>query len=436
MPSDLPDNQEMQAFLSPQAYNEGFPASPGLLRRQRASTDYVRPAVRREIRARASIDIAAPSWELADTPLGRHDSTASADATIGVPIIARRYRATSIDITRHTERQRSLPLGLPRLRSQPSLLDDLADFVHPSMESENLQGEMLITSPTGSVPSISITSTPTMGHALPVATETIAKYDLVTESTLQSTKDSEEGVTTPEIIGQNQEYSSPEVAVDSQTCESFLSKRTNLAGIDCTPAPMYQHCWPSSASLSSGSPATLTLFEDDEPVLRPSSQRPSRRTAKRTSLASSNLSIATSPSPTTSTIFELDAQPPATPLAFDRLKNNENTNPTPFSQPSSTIVVENAYFSSQRILPNPKEITADLHDEAVLSVLRRRLKKHVPTHTLALESGLPSLPSTSSSGENWEQPAGNTTMSSQAKRRAAQARRMHLAFGKDDDNQR
>ena len=165
---DLVESRNSQTFLSPRVSRESQIETSALHRRPRARTDYNRQFAPRESRSRTSIDIATSSSKDANTSIERNDSTLSTQATVGVPMVARRYRATSIDIQRHTEKHRSLPSELPYLKSQPSLIDDLAGYVLPSVASDKLPSREWTASPTLSVPSISLTSSPTIGHALPV----------------------------------------------------------------------------------------------------------------------------------------------------------------------------------------------------------------------------------------------------------------------------
>lgn len=412
-PYNIDESQNTRAFLSPQVSREHFPERAGLSRRPRARSDYVRSTGPREVRSRASIDLVAPSSKLAETTIERNDSTTSTQATIGVPILARRYRATSIDIQRHSEKHRSLPSELPIVPSQPSLVDELADWVLPSAASERLPQRAWPASPTQSVPSIAVTSSPVANElsAVPETTSTgnsVEKPPSLLERKTNDNDIAQDDAEPPEENSElHQQHSSPEIITPLRTSEDAASNISGSMEVSRASLSLSSH---SQSIHAPRSPVTVTVFKDDEPVRRPSSQRPSQRVmSKRVSHTSSNRSVATTPSPTIKTIAEPDTQLPTTPTRSSdpgqatirdaeldliaspaELPTNIEQNTvkdaqqTPLPPTSPTIVVENVSHVTPTISnQTPVELDADNDDDVVLSVLQQRLRSHARTKLLA-----------------------------------------------------
>jgi hypothetical protein len=431
----------MRSFLSPQVSREFTPEHSTLLRRPRARSDYFRQAEKRaDTKTRGSFDT-TPLSKPTDTTIERNDSTMSTTATVSVPMVARRYRATPIDIQRHGEKHRSLPSELPHLKSQPSLIDDLADYVLPSAASERLPTKAWATSPTLSVPSISVTSNPTTGHALPSVFESISDSDRnVSDATSQITVEPND---TSQPGGERpapQQQDSTETISPTKSQEDPTSQRTSSIESERTSSPQSSH----SSILTPLSPTSLvnvSIFVDEEPIRRPSSQRPSQRLSKRTSHASSSKSYIASPSPTIATIAE--------PIAFTVSTEKEVVSQDAILAPSSHTITNEA---SQSIPANSTEVPEDLaDDDVVLSVLRQRLrdqtnvKKMAEDLVRAKDAGESTpiegeSPVATTEGQEMIAAEGKTErappvdiqvekpMSAQAKRREATRRRMQLAF--------
>lgn len=96
----------------------------------------------------------------------RNDSNGSTKTNLTVPRVARRYRAHTIDVQRHSKRHTSLPSELPYLTSQSSLIDDLKAWVIPNLASDQLHSDELENSSVWSSPTTSVTSSPAITHVL------------------------------------------------------------------------------------------------------------------------------------------------------------------------------------------------------------------------------------------------------------------------------
>ena len=356
----------MRNFLSPQVSREFTPEHSTLLRRPRARSDYFRPDASRDTRSRRSFDTAVSSSKSADTTLERNDSTMSTTATVCVPMVARRHRATSIDIQRHGEKHRSLPSELPYLKSQPSLIDDLADYVLPSAASEGLPRRVWATSPTSSVPSISVTSSPTTGHALPSVLEATSDIDRNSSQSM-----SQSAIAHNDTAGRSappRQQDSTETIAPTRSQDDPVRWRANSIGPERTPSLQSTHS-SMLTPLSPTSLANVSNFVDEEPIRRPSSQRPSQRLAKRMSHASSSRSYIASPSPTIATI----AEPTPPSISTEKEVVSQEVIPAPVPPSSPRSITNDA---SQPIPANTTEVAEELgDDDVVLSVLRRRLRK-------------------------------------------------------------
>jgi len=490
---DIEERQNSQSFLSPQISREFSTESSTLSRRPRARSDYSRQSVLREPRPRASIDVAPSSSNNGDATIERTDSTLSTQAMVSVPMVARWYRATSIDIQRHSEKHRSLPSELPHLKSQPSLIDDLADYVMPSAASERLPSREWPNSPVGSIPSISVTSIPTTGHMLPVVPETTPTTNAMTDGVSNATKTTaaqpspRQLPTTSEGRAQPPQHEKGNVDAPSMYEDDSSLRRNSFASAERTSSPMSHYATSIHTLRSPSALVNVTTFTDDEPVRRPSSQRPSQRMSKRLSQTSSSRSFNATPSPTITTVAETTTTP-STEEEATALPITAPSYPPP--PPPQIITPE----PSQPIVASPTETPVELDDDdVVLSVLQQRLRSHkvvktmaedlvrqastteaaqpitdtqqailsppvlheqpiptpkqelrveVPPTTSAVPVQVeipPPVPSVSVQAENLPAPSNGSqngdapkkSMSAQAKRRAAHARRMQLAFGDD-----
>ena len=376
-PADLEieERQNSQSFLSPQVSREFSTESSTLSRRPRARSDYSRQSVLREPRPRASIDVVPSSSNNGDATIERTDSTLSTQATVSVPMVARRCRATSIDIQRHSEKHRSLPSELPHLKSQPSLIDDLADYVMPSAASERLPSREWPNSPTVSIPSISVTSTPTTGYTLPVVHETTPVTNAMTDGLSNIATKTTAAQSSPcqlptssEGLAQLPQHEKGDAGAPSMYEDDSSMRRNSFASAERTSSPMSHYATSIHTLRSPSALVNVTTFTDDEPVRRPSSQRPSQRMSKRLSQTSSSRSFNATPSPTITTVAETTTTPGTEEEATTLPVTAPSYPPPP--PPPQIIAPE----TSQPILASPTETPEELDDDdVVLSVLQQRL---------------------------------------------------------------
>ncbi|CAN9095547.1 unnamed protein product [Alternaria alternata] len=350
---------------------------------------------------------------------------------------------------------------------------------HDVETSEKLPSREWTASPTLSVPSISLTSSPTIGHALPVVPEATSTADAVASSLPNLAIEAAEAQLPfrqlfPSSTGPIQ-YSQHERR-DTNTLPACIdvssSRRTSSDSAEHVTTPSSYYATSLHTLRSPSSLVNVTIFTDDEPVRRPSSQRPSQRMSKRMSQTSSSRSVNTAPSPTITTV----AETPTIPIHSEEPTHQYATPSAVAPLPSPRIITEDA---SQPTPVDPAETPEQLHDDdVVLSVLQQRLCSHKPVKTMAedlvrqasateathqvvdteqpilsppvwqeqpastskpdlqvevipptslpsVEVGASPVPSNGSqNGDGEKKP-----MSAQAKRRAAHARRMQLAFG-------
>lgn len=149
------------------------PRSPGL---RRSSLDSVRVHTSQEQThhqdlarqiARLNTSVAAVKSlpTLTEASIERNDSTNSIKAEVRLSTIAKRHQPTSVYIRRSTEGHPSLPSVLPPVESQPSLVEDLANWMVPNSQIKRFSvAEKEVPShsrsPTLSSPSNSIASCP------------------------------------------------------------------------------------------------------------------------------------------------------------------------------------------------------------------------------------------------------------------------------------
>ncbi|KAA8617594.1 hypothetical protein PtrV1_09101 [Pyrenophora tritici-repentis] len=432
---NLTGRHNSQDFLSPQVSRELVSESPSLLRRPRARSDYFPSTANRERLSGASIDVIPSSTTVDDTTLERSDSTLSAQATVSTPMLARRYRATSVHIQRPTEKHRSLPSKLPHLKSQPSLIDDLVGYVVPNKEIVQIPDREWTASPSSSVPSISLTSSPIIGHTLSAVPEMTILND---ESSAVTPISDVEGHTIQ--LSQAEDPSrdkgdhptqlqDPNVATSPiETQDDFVSRRRS------SDVPQRSTSSLSYYSLSTDtprSPSSFTNFTlpDHEPVRRPSSQRPSQRMAKRRPHISSSRSLVSAPSLTIATIVE-----PTTTIS--NTEEGANQEATPSLAPETTTTINMNGFS-QSIFVQTTNTSEELDDDdMVLSVLQERLRCQLQVKTMAENLPVPdptpiTVEDNASSAQSIKSEEGGEKkpMTAMAKRRAAHARRMQIAFG-------
>lgn len=99
--------------------------TPSTLRRSKAVRSHVLP----EHDSTQGLDESELPHDTEADALDRNNSIASTTTAVTVPVIARRYRAQTINLQKNTTKHNSLPSELPLLESQPSLIEDLVDWV-------------------------------------------------------------------------------------------------------------------------------------------------------------------------------------------------------------------------------------------------------------------------------------------------------------------
>ncbi|KAI4714127.1 hypothetical protein J4E89_001577 [Alternaria sp. Ai002NY15] len=288
-------------------------------------------------------------------------------------------------------------------------------------------------------------------------------------------------------------------------------RRNSSASAERTSSPMSHYATSIHTLRSPSALVNVTTFTDDEPVRRPSSQRPSQRMSKRLSQTSSSRSFNATPSPTITTVAETTTTPgteeeattlPVTAPSYPpppppQIITPEISQPilaSPTETPEELDDDDVVLSVLQQRLASPTEMPVELDDDdVVLSVLQQRLRSHkivktmaedlvrqastteaaqqttntqqailsppvlheqpIPTPKQELRVEVPPttssvpvqveipppVPSVSVQAENSPAPSNGSQngdapkkpMSAQAKRRAAHARRMQLAFGDD-----
>jgi len=294
--------------------------------------------------------------------------------------------------------------------------------------------------------------------------------------------------TSSEGLAQPPQHEKGDADAPSMYEDDSSLRRNSFASVERTSSPMSHYATSIHTLRSPSALVNVTTFTDDEPVRRPSSQRPSQRMSKRLSQTSSSRSFNATPSPTITTVAETTT----TPGTEEEATTFPITAPSypPPSPPPQIITPE----ISQPIVASPTETPEELDDDdVVLSVLQQRLRSHKVVKTMAEDlvrqattteaaqqttdtqqailsppvlheqpvstskqelrvevpsttssvpvqvEILPPVPSVSVQAENLPAPSNGSQngdapkkpMSAQAKRRAAHARRMQLAFGDD-----
>ncbi|KAF2246273.1 hypothetical protein BU26DRAFT_65314 [Trematosphaeria pertusa] len=134
--------------------------------RPRAYSDQVRPQRSFEMKPRASFDQVRRMPTLNEKPLERYDSTASVsvDQAATIPLSAMRYRPKAVQVRKPTPKHRSLP-SLPSLPSQSSLINDLSPWILPSEARDSIQSYQSADtniSLNASTPATSVASSPVL----------------------------------------------------------------------------------------------------------------------------------------------------------------------------------------------------------------------------------------------------------------------------------
>lgn len=159
-PDDITLPDKMNLYTPPRSSASFDMPSPRqtTLRRSRALSSHVRPRRISDAVTDTPPGTATGPSASVERPIERNDSTMSTTTTINIPIIAKRYRAHAVHVPRQRDRHRSLPSELPYHQSQSSLMVDLVDYVLPGVASEKLPSNEWTSSPVLASPTISITT--------------------------------------------------------------------------------------------------------------------------------------------------------------------------------------------------------------------------------------------------------------------------------------
>lgn len=393
-------------------------------------------------------------------------------------MITRRCRATSVDIQSHNEKSELRPQQSYALKNQSSIGDDSNGFTHPNMVVRRFPSEERVSLPTRSGPSSAPTKSFTIDPPIHAVQEAMATPGMATNSASRSMKESEneqnpleELLPSREEPGSTQKQGTLEPVTSNNTCTNPKPQKMFGDGANSTKVSTSDRSSIKSTSQSSISSLSLAFSQDEGSVCRPSGQRPSQRRSKNTP----NTSESRPESAETSQEIEITNRggfqlPAESSNTIKTLAGS--TEPAPRLPPTPMIVIDDACMP---ILATETELPEDIHHEDVdSSASQKRLQGEVETYPMAerqssvraaerfvrpeqpmIESlALKGLPSTNEeseppavpsnnppatiaangstmpwSNESQEDLVGKKPMSAQAKRRAAHARRMHLAFG-------
>jgi hypothetical protein len=121
-----------------------------------------------------SLDFVHSLPTLSEKTMTQNDSTTSTTDVIAIPRIAKRYRANPVRIR---IRHQSLPAELPHLKSQPSLAEDLAEWMSTSAQSEDAESKEWDAYSALSSPAVSVVSSPAVTQAVENNSVNTARHD-------------------------------------------------------------------------------------------------------------------------------------------------------------------------------------------------------------------------------------------------------------------
>jgi hypothetical protein len=136
---------------------------------RRASLDSARPRETSEHdsasghRPHNSLEFVHSLPTLSEKTIAQNDPTTFTTDVIAIPRIAKRYRPNPIRIR---NKHLSLPAELPHLKSQPSLAEDLAEWMSTSAQSEDAESTEWDAYSVLSSPAVSIVSSPAVTQAV------------------------------------------------------------------------------------------------------------------------------------------------------------------------------------------------------------------------------------------------------------------------------
>lgn len=145
-------------------------ASFDMARPRAYSSEQVRPRRSFEVRNRTSHEQVRPMPTLTERPIERFNSTASVAVgdAVSVPLSMMRYRSRPVNVRKPPEKHHSLPSTLPQYQSQTSLLDDLSTWVIPQSARDSYRSVQSVQS-TGTSASIEASTPATSATQSPIA---------------------------------------------------------------------------------------------------------------------------------------------------------------------------------------------------------------------------------------------------------------------------
>ncbi|KAF2685066.1 hypothetical protein K458DRAFT_417158 [Lentithecium fluviatile CBS 122367] len=388
--------------------------------RPRANSDQVLPSTSFVVIPRASFDQVRPLPTLSEKPLERYDSNASVSVTQAatVPLTTIRHRPKAVNVKKPPVKHRSLPSTLPRFPSQTSLMDDLSNWVLPAAARGVYQGKdsrisvdtstssTSVTSSPASVSTSSATSCPGVVKGFGPAVVPPSRYSPTTPTTSPSVHAS------PTNLAYKPPLPSrlpPPVSHPAAATERLTSAQPLLEGVANNPTPR--------SPRNSSPPEQNTQTPAREFIIEKSVSN-----AENSTKPSPAVPVASPPMPPRpGTSIETTTTPPLAQTSMapaqvstpskDTEASEENGRESVAKEPPVSEAKELATVSAPPTEANPPENTKI-----------EPVKPTAPTAPAVPTTSPPATPGVSS------QP-----MTAQARRRAAHARRMQLAFGTEKD---
>lgn len=417
MPAELPgstpgdlahaENMDIYTPSNLRMSSDAGSRRPNTRRRSRTHAESIRSFLPPDMRTRESIDVDGSLSTLTEATIERNDSTKSMTTTVTKPLVAKRYRARAVNLQNQRRRHISLPSQLPLPQSQSSLSDDLANWVLPSTTHEQISNNERKGSPVLSSPTTSVASGSAVAQ---VPTRDSGVISNLNSNTAESTPKS----------------SSDELQTENQNSSSPLNYDENEPNHQDIPEYGFQ-----TESVSFASPGTMP----HNPSRTPSTQ-------------SSSSILQRKPLPTT--LIDTRSTVALTEAALTRFTSLQIQHTRSGSESSPEYASRQASLVSSSRSP-PLSSVLSSHD-AELSLIQQRMlaqnyteQSNFPISSSPEEQMVPislqSIPEHSAQRHTLSEGITSTPsdsvvslgapklMSAQAKRQAAQRRRMEKAFG-------
>jgi hypothetical protein len=409
--SPLPPRRSFDQVRPPASPTHQKPRASLDQQRPRAYSDQVLPSSL-AIRPRASFDQVRPLPTLNEKPLERYDSNASVSVTQAatVPLTTIRARPRAVNVRKPPTKHRSLPSTLPQFHSQSSLMDDLSNWVLPSSARDSYHSNDSPISLSSSTPSTSIASSP-------VSTKSPTDYPGYTKGLPPVTV--------------------PATDVPSINVGKPLSVQAPPTYIPYRPPPPQPSRSPPPAPYAITSTISATRARLQERIMNrapklhlPESTSKHEMNSIRPASASESNTVTVEATPTPAPVTEVLPSLPPRPR-----KNTLEQKTVAAIQ--TELPAESKVFPPERV-EAPKDKT---HEQPAMELPVLDAKTSPTASIPSIEHSLP--------GNNTVEPAkpampiapspplgtvsSEVRQTAQAKRRAAHARRMQLAFGAEKD---